>query len=76
MTIHQAGLIKGSFFPEFEPIALANVDLSQLMWLVPQQSTEAAKLVVWCVLAGFSERLIPDFLSNLARRIERHCLTR
>jgi hypothetical protein len=70
VTMFMSGLLKGSLFPNYENIELANVDLSQLFWMIPTGSAEAAKLIVWCALAGFSERLIPDFLSNLAQRAE------
>jgi hypothetical protein len=70
-TIFLAGLLKGSMFPEFPNIEFDGVDLSKLWWLVPTQPAEAAKLIVWCLLAGFSERLIPDFLSGLAKQLDR-----
>jgi hypothetical protein len=70
VTVFMSGLLKGSLFPNYDDAPLPSVDLSHLFWMVPTSSTEAAKLIVWCVLAGFSERLIPDFLSNLAQRAE------
>lgn len=32
----------------------------------PQSPPDAAKLYIWCFLAGFSERLVPDVLSQLS----------
>lgn len=69
-TMFVSGLLKGSLFPEFQNLPLTNVDVSKLFWMAPEGSGESGKLIVWCVLAGFSERLIPDFLSGLARRAE------
>ena len=34
----------------------------------PASPTDAAKLYVFCFLAGFSERLVPDVLSQLATK--------
>jgi len=67
-TMFISGLLTGSLFPHFDSVLLDGIDLSKLFWMVPSGSGEAAKLIVWCVVAGFAERLIPDFLSGLARR--------
>lgn len=69
-TIFVAGLLKGNIFPEFATGELTGVNLSTLWWMVPPNSEQAAKLLVWCILAGFSERLIPDFLSTFSKRLE------
>jgi hypothetical protein len=70
-TIFLAGLLTGSLFPEFPVGVWDGVDLSKLWWMVPSDADEAAKLIVWCLLAGFSERLIPDFLSGLTQQLDR-----
>jgi hypothetical protein len=69
-TVFESGLLKGSLFPEFP--SADGTNLASLWWMVPSNTAEAAKLIVWCVLAGFSERLIPDFLSGLARQLDRN----
>ena len=67
-TIFLAGLLKGSLFPEFPSQEVGT--LSELFWMSPTQNAEGAKLIVWCVIAGFSERLIPDFLSTLTQQVK------
>lgn len=67
-TIFLAGLLKGSLFPEFPAQPVGTI--SELFWMSPVLHEEAAKLIVWCVIAGFSERLIPDFLSTLTQQVK------
>lgn len=67
-SVFLSGMLRGSLFPEFPDVTLEGVDLSKLWWMVPTHSVEASKLVAWSVIAGFSERLIPDLLTTLTRR--------
>jgi hypothetical protein len=50
----QAGFLEGKFLP----------DLSHLDTQV--SSADHAMLVLWCFLAGFSERFVPGLLSRMA----------
>jgi hypothetical protein len=69
-TIFLGGLLDGTFFPSFEQIPLNKYELSQVFWVVPKDSSGGAKLLAWCILAGFSERMIPDALSLLAKGVQ------
>jgi hypothetical protein len=71
-TVFVSGLLKGSLFPDFPEHAIAGIDLTTIWWMTPASAAESAKLIVWCILAGFTERLIPDFLSGLARQLDRN----
>jgi hypothetical protein len=38
----------------------------------PVSAADLAKLLIWCLIAGFAERLIPDTLNRLiARKLDR-----
>jgi hypothetical protein len=69
-TIFLGGLLDGTFFPSFDQVPLNKYELSQVFWVVPKDSSGGAKLLAWCILAGFSERMIPDALSRLAKSVQ------
>jgi hypothetical protein len=57
--------IRGTLFPDPQ-----NRQLSQ--WFAVMYSLEEfAKLLVWSFIAGFSERLVPDFIRSLSERFAR-----
>jgi hypothetical protein len=70
-SIFSAGLVKGGLFPSLSAVSGTGVDM-QLHGapndLVPPGrlwSFGEPRLIVWSIIAGFSERLVPDFLSVL-----------
>lgn len=57
------GFVAGNLFPSFNDVGYMSIyqKFSGVQgW---------AKLFVWAFIAGFSERLMPDLLSNIAKRI-------
>jgi hypothetical protein len=63
--------ISGSLFPVFRPEPVADMGLFH-QYLERGLVTHAdfAKAMVWGFLAGFSERLVPDFLQTLGPRLK------
>ncbi len=62
-----AGYIKGGVFP-FENDSVPNGLTGAFIFLLnlhSLQGTVIAKILIWSIVAGFSERLIPDNLSKL-----------
>jgi hypothetical protein len=41
--------------------------LQTFFGLIPDNSKDLGKLLVWCFIAGFAERFVPDILDKLAR---------
>jgi hypothetical protein len=64
-----SNLVDGTLFPEFprppykEMPKAATVDY--FVFLQPTTASDLAKLLIWCFVAGFAERLIPDTLDRL-----------
>ena len=60
-----ANVLSGDVFPRFHDIPK---DITEAISAYPVNGTDTAKLLVWALIAGFSERLVPDFLSSLSER--------
>ena len=60
-----SGMLSGEVFPDFGTVREQTVrQVSDLFDMRPVAAGETVKLFVWCVVAGFSERLVPDLLGN------------
>jgi hypothetical protein len=58
------GFIAGNLFPKFSDIGFLRI------YHGFSSVHEWAKLFIWTFIAGFSERLMPDLLGNVAKRIQ------
>jgi hypothetical protein len=75
-----SGLLEGSLFPKFGiPAAtgLAHIPSPALdadsirnffQNTYPSSGQDLAKLIFWCFLAGFSERLVPQIITNIGAK--------
>ncbi len=69
MLLFVGGVIKGIIFPAFTWVQSA----AGGVWaftnaLMPEKSADYALLFLWCFIAGFAERFIPDTLAQLTQR--------
>lgn len=65
------GLFTSNLFPLFTSPKLADGEVLSLkvaLEIRPESVQDFGKLLVWCFLAGYSERLVPNILDSLERR--------
>ena len=64
------GLLKTNLFPSFGPQDLMNklAQMSSFLEVRPSSLQDAAKLIVWCFLAGYSENFVTGVLSSFDNR--------
>jgi hypothetical protein len=63
--LFMSNAVQGDLFPAFDYSARKTMGFFAIM---PQCPKDIAKALVWAIAAGFSERLVPDMLDNLAKR--------
>jgi hypothetical protein len=65
------GLFTSNLFPLFtDPSVIPGqpLDLKTALEIRPQSVQDFGKLLAWCFLAGYSERLVPSILESLEQR--------
>ncbi len=71
----QSGLIKGNVFPNFSQLGLklnpwpVENGVVGIHWKIFLPTEDLALLIVWCFLAGFSERLVPNILASAEKTL-------
>ncbi len=66
------GLFTSNLFPLFTSTQLEEgevLSLKKALEIRPVSVQDFGKLLVWCFLAGYSERLVPNILQNLEQRV-------
>jgi hypothetical protein len=75
-----SGLLEGSLFPKFGQAVAAGAAITPPPGLdagnirnfflntYPSTGQDLAKLIFWCFLAGFSERLVPQIITNIGAK--------
>lgn len=67
-TIFMAGFVQGSLFPVFASGKEAFKTFSDFASLtIPATNADVAKAIVWAFIAGFSEGLVPNFISKITK---------
>jgi hypothetical protein len=66
--IFMSGFVQGSLFPVFASGQESYKTFRDFAALsVPATNADVAKAIVWAFMAGFSEGLVPNFISKLAK---------
>jgi hypothetical protein len=66
--IFMAGFLQGTFFPQFKSGSDPYETFATFAALTePATHADVAKAVIWAFIAGFSERLVPNFIDKIAK---------
>lgn len=64
-------MLQGPLFPKFVNLdTIRYENLTSVFLIVPATPLDAAKALLWAFVAGFSEKLIPNILDQLAKRAQ------
>ncbi len=72
--IFLGGFLEGPLFPEFDYVTRSTADeptewiRKMLSETYPKTTQDFAKLFLWSFIAGFSERFVPQVISNLVSK--------
>lgn len=70
-AIFASGLITGDMFPKIPDKGSEGVFVRIFCSnCTPNSAVEVGKLIVWCFIAGFAERFVPDALSRLVSKAD------
>jgi hypothetical protein len=63
-----SGLVQGALFPAFQSAEKAFASFPEFARLaMPEKNADMAKALVWAFIAGFSEGLVPNFISKITK---------
>lgn len=66
--IFMSGLVQGALFPAFKSADESFATFDRFAALsMPNKNTDMAKALVWAFIAGFSEGLVPNFISKITK---------
>ena len=67
-VIFMSGIIQGDFFPDFQGVEEAFMDMPHFVDItLPKTNDDAAQALICAFIAGFSEGLVPNFIDKIAR---------
>ena len=67
--IFMSGFVQGSLFPVFQSADKSFETFRDFAALTaPSTNADVAKAIVWAFIAGFSEGLVPNFISKIAKQ--------
>lgn len=69
--LFMSGLVRGDLFPTFQSVAEPFQGFRAFAALaMPETNGDMAKALVWAFIAGFSEGLVPNFISKVTQDAE------
>jgi hypothetical protein len=70
LMIFCSGMLKEDIFPAFTPSKEGSHFIEFATNLIPKNTEQWGKILVWSFIAGFAERFVPDTLDRLIARSE------